>query len=38
MEYYIGSDMENEIQDTPEEREATTTSDERPVKKPSKVV
>ncbi len=34
MEYYIGSDMENEIQDTPEEREATTTSDERPVKKP----
>ena len=35
MEYYIGSDMENEIQDTPEEREATTTSDERPVKKPS---
>ena len=27
--------MENEIQDTPEEREATTTSDERAVKKPS---
>ena len=26
--------MENEIQDTPDEREATTTSDERPVKKP----